>query len=172
MGVKPKLIIAGTVSFTCFILISAFTGYEPGVMTANNFYDFIIQILKIFPGVFILIGLFDVWIKKETVEKYLGRESGLKGLVLAVLLSGTTIGGLYVAFPVAYTLQKKGARLSVIFTFISASGICRVPMTLFEASFMGWKFSLIRILVALPLVIISSVLLGKFLEKRHYKLTS
>jgi len=43
-------------------------------------------------------------------------------------------------------------------------------MTIFEASFMGIKFSAIRLLVSLPLVIISSILLGDYLEKRNYKI--
>ena len=87
-----------------------------------------------------------------------------------MLLASTTVGGLYVAFPVAYSLHNKGAKLSVVFTYIGASAICRVPMTIFEASFMGIKFSAIRLLVSLPLVIISSILLGDYLEKRNYKI--
>jgi uncharacterized membrane protein YraQ (UPF0718 family) len=87
-----------------------------------------------------------------------------------VLLAGTTVGGLYVAFPVAYSLYSKGAKLSVIFTYLGAAAICRVPMTIFEASFMGIKFTTIRLLVSLPLVIVTSILLGNYLAKRNYKI--
>ena len=75
-----------------------------------------------------------------------------------------------VAFPVAYSLYSKGARLSVIFTYIGAAAICRVPMTIFEASFLGIKFTAIRLLVALPLVVVSSIVLGGYLRKRNYKI--
>ncbi|MFC2002459.1 hypothetical protein ACFLV4_00710 [Chloroflexota bacterium] len=75
------------------------------------------------------------------------------------------------AFPVAYSLYTKGAKLGVIFAYIGASAICRVPMTIFEASFLGVKFSAIRLLVAIPLVIITSMLLGDYLTKRKYKIT-
>ena len=87
-----------------------------------------------------------------------------------MLLASTTVGGLYVAFPVAYSLYNKGAKLSVIFTYIGASAICRVPMTVFEASFLGIKFSMIRLFIALPLVIVTSILLGDYLTKRNYKI--
>jgi uncharacterized membrane protein YraQ (UPF0718 family) len=90
--------------------------------------------------------------------------------VWIILLAGTTVGGMYVAFPVAYTLFRKGAKLSIIFTYLGASAICRIPMTIFEASFMGIKFSLIRLLVSIPLVVLSSVWLGHYLERRHYKI--
>jgi len=83
-------------------------------------------------------------------------------------LAGTTVGGLYVAFPVAYSLYGKGADLGVIFTYIAASAICRIPMTIFEASFLGIKFSIIRLFVSIPLVILSSMLLGRYLTKRGY----
>lgn len=151
-----------------FILLSYLIRFAPGEKIAGNFISFSIQMLKILPCAFILIGLFDVWVKKETVEKHMGAESRIRGYIWSLLLAGTTVGGLYVAFPVAYSLHHKGAKLSVIFTYISASAICRIPMTIFEASFLGIKFSIVRLLVSLPLVIISSMLLGSFLEKKAY----
>ena len=162
--------IVGISVYIVFILFSFITGFDPGKQIGKNFITFSVDMLKILPCAFILIGLFEVWVKKETVEKHFGKESGIRGYMWAVLLAGTTVGGLYVAFPVAYSLYNKGAKLSVIFTYIGASAICRVPMTIFEASFMGIKFSAIRLLVSLPLVIISSILLGDYLEKRNYKI--
>ncbi len=153
-----------------FLLFSLIIGFEPGKEIGKNFTSFSIDMLKILPCAFILIGLFEVWVKRETVEKHLGKESGIQGYIWAILLAGTTVGGLYVSFPVAHSLYKKGAKLSVIFTYIGASAICRIPMTTFEASFMGIKFTIIRLSVSLPLVILSSILLSKYLEKSNYKI--
>ena len=126
--------------------------------------------LKIVPIAFVLIGLFEVWIKRETIEKHLGDNSSWRGYFWAILLSGTTVGGLYVAFPIAAVLFKKGAKLGVIFTYIGASAVCRIPMAIFEASFLGIKFMLIRLLVSLPLIIISSVIMGNILSKANYEI--
>ena len=126
--------------------------------------------LKILPCAFILIGLFEVWIKQETVQRHLGDKSGLKGYIWGVLLASSTVGGLYVAFPVAASIYGKGARLSVIFTYLRASAICRVPMTIFEASFLGIKFSAVRLVVAIPLVVLTSMLLGNYLTRRNYRI--
>jgi len=157
-------------AYLLFIAVSLITGFNPGKQIGLNFVDFSVEMLKILPFAFILIGLFEVWVKRETVERHLGEKSGIKGYIWAILLAGTTVGGLYVAFPVAYSLYSKGAKLSVIFTYISASAICRVPMTIFEASFLGIKFTAIRFLVSIPLVIITSILLGNYLTKRNYKI--
>lgn len=165
-----KIKIIAIFAYFVFVIISFFSGFDPGKEIGGTFLSFAISMIKIIPCAFILIGLFEVWVKQETVEKHLGKDSGMKGYFWSVLLAGTTVGGLYVAFPVAYTLHNKGAKLSVIFTYIGASAICRIPMTIFEVSFMGIKFTLIRLLVSLPLIILTSIMIGDFLEKKDYKI--
>ena len=144
---------------------------NPSGEIAGNFASFSLDMLKIIPGAFILIGLFDVWVKRETVEKHFGEEAGIKGYIWAVLLAGTIVGPLYVALPLAYSLHRKGARLAVIFTYIGASAICRIPMAIFELSFLGLKFTAIRFLVSIPLVILSSKILGDYLAKGGYQIS-
>ncbi|ETR67135.1 MAG: hypothetical protein OMM_11917 [Candidatus Magnetoglobus multicellularis str. Araruama] len=63
--------------------------------------------LTILPVAFVLIGLFDVWVPKEVIESHMGMGSGIKGYLWAILLAGLTVGGIYVAFPVAHALHKK-----------------------------------------------------------------
>ena len=162
----PQIVIIA--AYLVFLGISFFTGFEPGKKIGLNFFTFALTMLTIVPFAFILIGLFEVWVKREIVEKHLGEESGLKGYLWAIVLAGTIVGPLYVALPIAYSLHKKGAKFGVIFTYVGASAICRVPMATFEASFLGIKFTAIRLLVSLPLVIVTSMMLGKYLNKTHY----
>lgn len=157
-------------SYILFLIVSFVFGFNPGKEIGYNFISFLVYLLKILPCAFILIGLFEVWVKKEVIEKHLGEESGIRGYIWAILLAGTIAGGLLVAFPIAYSMYNKGAKLSIVFTYIGAAAICRVPMTMFEASFMGVKFTAIRLLVSLPLVIVTSILLGNYLSKRNYKM--
>ena len=162
--------IAGLSVYILFLLISFYYGFNPGKEIGRNFFSFSLDMLKLLPCAFILIGLFEVWVKRETVEKHFGEESGIRGYIWALLLGGTTVGGLYVSFPVAYSLYGKGAKLAIILTYIGASGICRVPMAIFETSFMGIKFTIIRLAVSIPLVILSSIALDDYLTKRKYKI--
>jgi len=168
---RNKIItVAGLLLYFVFILFSSVTGFEAGKRIGGNFITFSADMFKLIPFVFVLIGLFEVWVRKETVEKHFGEECGFKGYLFSILLAGGTLGGLYVAFPVVFSLYNKGAKLSVIFTYIGAAAICRIPMMTFEATFMGVKFTAIRLLVSLPLVIVSSILLGNYLTKRNYKI--
>ena len=121
--------------YIVFITFSFITGYNHGKQIGFNFLSFTMDMIKIIPFAFILIGLFEVWIKKETIEKHLGQGSSFMGYIWMILLAGTTVGGLYVAFPIAYSLFNKGAKLNVIFTYIGAAAIVRIPMMIFEAGF-------------------------------------
>ena len=168
---SKNIYMAATIVLANFIVISYIADIDLGKEVAHNLWAFIFSMIKIFPCAFILIGLFEVWIKKETVEKHLGSESGPVSYLWALILASTTVGGLFVGFPVAYTLFKKGARLSIIFTYISAGAVCRVPMTIFEASYMGVKFSIIRFVISLPLIILTSILLEKLLKQDRYQIT-
>jgi len=170
MKQNTKIKITYFSGYILFLIVSHIFGFNPGKEISYNFISFFVYMLKILPCAFILIGLFEVWAKKEVIEKHLGEESGIRGYMWAILLAGTIAGGLLVAFPIAYSMYNKGAKLNIIFTYIGASAICRVPMTMFEASFMGIKFTVIRLLVSLPLVILTSILLGKYLSKRNYNI--
>jgi len=136
-----------------------------GTEIFNNFQGFSLTMLKFVPMVFILIGIFEVWIDQETIEKHLGEDSRAIAYLWAIILAGTTVGGLYMAMPVSKSLYDKGAKLSIVFTYLGAAAVARIPMGLFEMSFLGIAFTLTRLLVSIPLIIGSSILIEKFYKK-------
>ncbi len=162
--------IALAVSFGLFVAGSFWSDYEPGRKMGVTFGSTGLTMLGLLPCAFILIGLFDVWAKRETIEKHLGQDSGLRGYAWSLVLAGMTVGGLYVAIPIACALANKGARVSVILAYVGFAGVCRIPMVLFEASFMGWKFTAVRMAVSIPLVMVTSQVFGMILERRGYRL--
>jgi len=154
--------------YFAFLIYSYIFNIPSGLEIGNNLLSFLSYMIKILPCAFILIGLFEVWVPREKVERHLGYEGGIRGYIWAIVLAGTMAGGLLVALPVSSALYKKGARLSVIFTFVGASAIVRIPMTVFEASFLGIEFTIIRWLVSIPLIIISSLFLERYLVKQNF----
>ncbi|MGM0379796.1 MAG: permease [Bacillota bacterium] len=150
-----------SILFACFILVSYIFNFQPGLEIFDSFKSFVSNILKFVLTIFILIGIFEQWVKKETIEKHLGDNSGGIAFLWAFLLGTTIIGGFYVALPVARSLYKKNARLAIILTLLGAASIARIPMTLFEASFLGVDFTIVRLIVSIPLIIITSLALEK-----------
>jgi uncharacterized membrane protein YraQ (UPF0718 family) len=112
-----------------------------------------IEILMVIPPIFVLLGLFDVWVPKETMLRLMGERSGIIGVVIAFGLGSVAAGPLYAAFPIAGLLMKKGCRLSNIIIFIGAWSTTKVPQLLFETSTMGWQFMLTRLIIDIPIII-------------------
>ncbi|MEL7655740.1 MAG: permease [Bacillota bacterium] len=121
----------------------------------------LIDMLSVVPPIFILLGLLDVWVKRETMVKYMGEGSGLIGIILAFFIGSAAAGPLYGAFPVAGVLLKKGSKLSNVFIMVGAWSTTKIPLLLFEASALGLKFTVIRFL----LDIVGIAVIAFFTEK-------
>ncbi len=160
--------------FLLFCLYGLFIAYsyifkiDSGMKMGKNFIFFASDMLKLFPPAFVLVGLFMVWVDRKTVEKYFGEASGFMGYAASILLACTTLYPFVVVLPMAAALSKKGAKLSIVLTYLGASAICRIPMTIFEASFLGLKFSMMRYAVSLPLVIVTSIMIEKVVGKNYF----
>lgn len=122
-------------------------------------------LLSILPPVLLLIGLFDAWIPRERVAPHLGEGSGVKGVILALLLGAGSAGPLYVAFPVAEVLIRKGASIRNIFIFIGSWSTLRLPMILFELDNMGYAFGLSRYAASFVGVLLMAFLTDRILGK-------
>lgn len=114
-------------------------------LTRNN----VKEMLMVIPPIFVLLGLLDVWVKRETMIKLMGDNSGFGGVVIAFIMGSAAAGPLYAAFPIAGILLKKGSKLSNVLIFIGAWSTTKIPLLLFEASAMGWKFMATRFAVNL-----------------------
>jgi uncharacterized membrane protein YraQ (UPF0718 family) len=155
--------------YTAFIILSHIFSWNPGIQMGDSFKFFALDMLKILPAAFILVGLFMVWVDRKTIEKYFGEASGIMGHLAAILLACTTLYPFIVVIPMAAALMKKGARLGIVITFLGATAICRIPMSIFESTFLGIKFTIIRYIVALPLIVISSYAIERIAGKDYFK---
>lgn len=132
----------------------------------------LLEMILVLPPVFILLGLLDVWVKRETMVKMMGKDSGIMGILLAFFLGSAAAGPLYAAFPVALTLLKKGSSFRNVLILIGAWSTTKIPLLIFEASSMGLNFTLIRfglnIFGILGIALISEIVLGhKELDEIH-----
>jgi len=154
------------------ILINFFTiifypkvGKESLLFTKGNFVDFLFMLTPIF----ICIGLLDVWIEKETMIKIIGEKSGFMGIFISFLLGVITAVPLYALLPVAGVLLKKHSKISNVLIFICSSASIRIPLLLFEASAMGWKFTLTMFIANIFVVIIIAFLIERILTDSDKK---
>ncbi|WP_243183203.1 permease [Anaerosolibacter carboniphilus] len=123
------------------------------------------EMLMVIPPIFILLGLLDIWVPKETMVRYMGEDSGWLGVILAILLGSAAAGPLYGAFPIAAVFMKKGVRFTNVLIFIGAWSTTKIPMFLFEMASLGTSFALIRLAIDIPGIIFIAYILNFFVSK-------
>ncbi|KXL53538.1 putative permease [Anaerotignum neopropionicum] len=155
------LITAVVVGFVSLINV------EVGKQTLNISVFQLKQMLLIVPPIFVLLGLLDVWIPRETMVKYMGEGSGLKGILLSFIIAAAAAGPLYGAFPVAAVFMKKGIKFTNLLIFIGTWSTMKIPTLLFEASSLGVKFTLTRFILNIPGIILIAFALAKLIPKNE-----
>ena len=129
--------------------------------------DNTLEMLSFLPPIFVLLGLLDVWVDRETMMKYMGDNSGLRGSLLAFILGSAAAGPLYAAFPMAGVLIKKGARILNVFIFIGAWSTTKIPLIMFETATLGFRFMALRLVFN----IIGIIIIAKILDMEARKVT-
>ena len=155
--------------FIILIGLSYIFDFAAGEQIGNNFWIFFKEMILFLPLMFVLIGLFDVWVPREKMEKHIGNESGWKGTGLVILLATLQAGPLYGAFPFSYILWKKGCSIKNIFIYLGAFATIKIPMITFEIGFLGLKFSLLRTLITLPVFIIIGYIMEWYLKDKMFE---
>lgn len=168
---KHKFDSAVILLFTVFVALSYLTSFLPGIdIFENNFIGFIKEMMYALPIIFILVGLIDVWLPKEIVQKHIGGSSGVKGILYVILFAFFQAGPLYGSFPVAYLMWKKGSSSTNVFIFLAATSTVKIPMLAFEVGFLGIKFTLLRIIITLPIFIVVGMIMGRYFDKNNLKI--
>jgi uncharacterized membrane protein YraQ (UPF0718 family) len=137
-----------------------------GVSSLKNSLYFVKEMILIMPVIFVLTALLDLWVPKEKIVKYLGKEAKTKGIVLSLVLGSISAGPIYAAFPLCVMLHKKGASVRNLIIILSAWAVIKVPMLLNEMKFLGFKFMLVRWVLTIIAIIIFSWLTGLIVKDR------
>ncbi len=128
--------------------------------------DNVLEMLSFLPPIFVLLGLLDVWVDRETMMKYMGRGSGTRGMLLAFILGSAAAGPLYAAFPMAGVMMKKGASMLNVFIFIGAWSTTKIPLIMFETATLGFRFMALRLVFNLAGIFLIAFILEREV-RRH-----
>ncbi|MGI6028715.1 MAG: permease [Candidatus Heteroscillospira sp.] len=128
-----------------------------------------LEMLAILPPVFVIMGLMDVWIPKKTMMKYMGKDAGVKGGLIAFLLGSFSAGPLYASFPMAAVFMKKGVSLTNVYIFICAWSAAKIPMMMFEVTQLGAKFTMLRFCLNLVGIILIPFIIDRTSSEEEYR---
>lgn len=140
--------------------------FRPGMGFASvkNSLYYVKEMILIMPVIFVLTGLLDLWVPKEKIMKYLGKEAKTKGVILSLVLGSISAGPIYAAFPLCVMLHKKGASVRNLVIILSAWAVIKVPMLLNELKFLGFSFMAVRWVLTVISIIIFSYLAAKIVK--------
>jgi uncharacterized membrane protein YraQ (UPF0718 family) len=128
-------------------------------------WDYLKEMALIIPPVFLLMGLIEAWMPRDKIQKWLGKESGLKGLFISFILGTLPTGPLYVAFPMAATLIHKGASRMNMVVFLGSWAALKIPQLMVEIKFLGIAFTLLRFILTLAALVFMGLLMEKILRE-------
>jgi uncharacterized membrane protein YraQ (UPF0718 family) len=118
---------------------------------------------------FLVAGLTQVLVSRETIERLLGVGSGWRGILLACIAGALIPGGPYVYYPIAGGLLQSGASLGVLVAFVTAKNLWSVSRLPYEFALLGPDLTLLRYTMTflLPPIIgfLSEALFGNLLER-------
>lgn len=141
-------------AYTIIALINPSMGME----SIKNSSYYIKEMVSIMPVIFILTALLDMWVPKEKIMQFLGKDAKGKGIFLSFVIGSISAGPVYAAFPMCVMLHKKGASIRNIIIILSSWAVIKVPMLLNEAKFLGPKFMIIRwILTVISIIVFSKI---------------
>ena len=113
-----------------------------GLKSAGNL---LIQIIPLLIFAFIVAGMVQVLIPTEMVSRWIGAESGIRGILVGTLIGGIMPGGPFVSLPIAAGFLRAGASIGTMVAFITAWSLLAVSRLPLEVGIMGWQFTLVRL---------------------------
>lgn len=122
-----------------------------------------IQIIPLLVLALIVAGMVQVLLPHDIISKWIGKESGIRGILIGTVAGAFTPGGPYVSMPLVAGLLRSGASMGTLVAYMtgwSLWAISRLPM---EIGILGIRFTLIRFISVLILPPIAGFL-AQFLE--------
>lgn len=128
-------------------------------------WDYFKEMALIMPPVLLLMGLMEVWVPKEKIQKWLGGGSGIRGVLISLLLGTLPTGPVYVAFPMTATLLRKGASITNVIIFLGSWAALKIPQLMIETKFLGVSFTGLRFGLTLAALVIMGLIIEKILGR-------
>ena len=135
-------IIMGTIALILTIIAYTRGQHLEGMKSAATM---TMQILPLVIFAFIIAGMIKMILPHEVISKWIGTESGMKGIFIGTVSGALAPGGPFVSLPLVAGLLRTGASVGTMVAFLIAWSLWAVARLPMEVGILGWKFTLIRL---------------------------
>ena len=125
----------------------------------NKFFAIFLNVFWTIILVFVFIFLVNLFVDERKIAKNIGKKSGLRGWLIAILGGLISHGPIYAWYPLLSDLKEKGMRNAFIATFLYNRAI-KIPLIPLMIHYFGLTF----VVVLSILMIFFSIVNGKIVE--------
>jgi uncharacterized membrane protein YraQ (UPF0718 family) len=154
--------------FVVALALSFFLLGEPGVREGIG--HGVADIVSIGPRILAALALaaiIQVWLPTNGLSRWLGADSGLKGLGFAGLLGSITVGGPFASFPLVATLAAAGVEQGCLVAFLTGWSLLAIQrIIVWEWPLLGGEFVFVRVIACIAMPIIAGLLMRALVSWR------
>lgn len=110
------------------------------------------------------IGFLLAFLPSEAILNTVGREAGIKGMILAALFGSVVLIQAFIAFPLAGAFLRQGADVRSIAAFVTTLVMVGVATAPLEIKFFGRKFTFWRNGLSFISALIIALIMGALLR--------
>ena len=136
-----------TIVMGVLAVILVFFAFQKGVHVTGLkvSWNMLIQIIPLLILAFVVAGMVQVLVPQELISKWVGAESGFRGIIIGTVLGALAPGGPFVSMPIAAGLLRAGAGVGTMVAFLTGWSLLAVSRMPMEIGILGWKFTMIRL---------------------------
>ncbi len=105
-------------------------------------------------------GLMAEFLHPESISKWLGRESGLAGILIGAFLGLFGTGSRWAVYPLGAGLLAAKSSPGAVFSFLTSWQLISLARLPAEVPFLGEKFTFLRACVSLIVAIIGGIMMN------------
>jgi len=123
---------------------------------------FLRMVVNILPALALVLGMMfavNLLLEPGKIARYLGRESGAKGWLIAIGGGILSAGPIYAWYPMLAELRKHGMKDSLIAAFLYNRAV-KIPLIPVMVYYFGWAFTALIMIYMIVFSIINGLIVG------------
>ena len=116
----------------------------------------LLRLIPVLILAFFVAGLVEVLLPTEILIRWVGAESGFKGILIGTCLGAVSPGGPFIQFPIVAAMFKAGAHIGPLIAYLSAWALIGVNRVIaFEIPLLGFQITFTRLICSFifPIII-------------------
>ena len=139
--------------------------FDPGLSeeSLDYFVQAMIRLLPAFALMFLLLCLFNLFVKPRQIQRGLGKSSGPQGWLFAITGGIISMGPMYLWYPLLKELKTQGMRNSLLAAFLYSRAV-KIPMLPLMAHYFGLFYTGIFVVNILLFAVINGLIMGRVMR--------